>query len=301
MGQGGLDPGGLPPELVDAVAALVGDLGIHGAPVRRIGDTPDQAVALEVVDEAGHGSRGDVEHLGELAHGESPVWLVMQTHENLDTALTEAEPVRPALHAGVQLLSQDADGGQRLRARVDAPPLTAQDLTDPRVEEEAIRVGLELGVIVVGLESELTHIYVPHYYIPQETGATCIGTGPVTGRGAARRRPCVRFSWGFLGDGRPLLVRPGGSLGSRRVIAPPKGADRGRQNDHDGDRHRWPHGIDEGLREDGVGDLLDLLHHLCGYALRHREAGAALSPTDLEAGFRCLAETIDEGPLGLGR
>src|SRR2546423_1245071 len=198
MGQGGLDPGGLPPELVDTVAALVGDLGIHGAPVRRIGDAADQAVALEVVDEAGHGSRGDVQHLGELAHGESPVWLVMQTHENLETALTEAEPVRPALHAGVQLLSQDADGGQRLRARVDAPPLTAQDLTDPRVEEEAIRVGLELGVIVVGLESELTHIYVPHYYIPQETAATCIGTGPVTGRGAARRRPLCSFLLGFF-------------------------------------------------------------------------------------------------------
>src|SRR6267143_3910758 len=198
-GQGGLDPGGLPPELVDAVAALLRDLGIHGAPVRRIGDAPDQAVALQVVDEAGHGSRGDVEHLGELTHGEAPVWLVVQPYEDLEAAFAESEAVRPALHPRVQLLSQDTDGRQRLRSRIDSPPLTAQDLADPRVEEEAIRVGLELGLVVVGLESELTHIYVPHYYIPQETGATCIGTGSVTGWGAARRRPPLFFVFlGFL-------------------------------------------------------------------------------------------------------
>src|SRR5712664_1705893 len=46
VGQGGLHPGGLPPELTDTVATLVGDLGIDRAPVRRIGDAPDQAVAL---------------------------------------------------------------------------------------------------------------------------------------------------------------------------------------------------------------------------------------------------------------
>ena len=157
------------------VAALVRDLGMDRPPVRRIGDAPDQAVALQVVDEAGHGSRGDVQHLRELAHGELPVWLVVQSHEDLETALAEAEPVRPALHPGVQLLSQDADCGQCLRARVDAPPLAAQDLTDARVEKEAIRVGLELGVVVVSLKSELTHIYVPHYYIAQETAQS----GPV--------------------------------------------------------------------------------------------------------------------------
>src|SRR5438477_2517399 len=130
VGQGGLDAGGFPPELVDTVAALVGDLGMDRPPVRRIGDAPDQAVALQVVDEAGHGSRGDVQHLRELAHRELPVWLVVQSHEELETALTEAEPVRPALHPGVQLLSQDADCGQCLRARVDPPPPAAQDLTD---------------------------------------------------------------------------------------------------------------------------------------------------------------------------
>src|SRR5437879_3166893 len=213
VGQGGLDPGGFPPELVDTVAALVGDLGIHGAPVSRIGDAPDQAVALQVVDEPGHGSRGDVKHLGELAHGEAPVWLVVQPHQDLEAALAEAEPVRPALHTRVQLLSQDANGRQRLGARVDAPPLTAQDLPDPRVEEEAIRVGLELGVLVIRLKSELTHIYVPHYYMPQETAQPASVTGSVTGRGR-RRPPLFSFRLGFLGDGRPLLVRTGFGLGA---------------------------------------------------------------------------------------
>src|SRR5205807_5339600 len=99
VGQGGLDPGGLPPELIDAVTALVSDLRMYGAPVRRVGDAPDHAVALQVVDEAGHGSGGDVEHLGELAHGEPPVWLVVQAHQDLEAALAEAEPVCPALHA----------------------------------------------------------------------------------------------------------------------------------------------------------------------------------------------------------
>src|SRR5438132_927933 len=105
VGQGGLDSGGLPPELVDTVAALVGDLGVDRAPVRRIGNAPDQAVALQVVDEPGHGSRRDVQHLGELAHGEAPAWLVVQSYQDLEAALAEAEPVRPALHARVQLLS----------------------------------------------------------------------------------------------------------------------------------------------------------------------------------------------------
>src|SRR3989475_10559423 len=78
VGQGCLDPSGLPPECIHAVPALVGDLRIDGAPVRRIGDAPHQAVALQIIDEAGHRSRGDVEHLRELAHGESPARLVVK-------------------------------------------------------------------------------------------------------------------------------------------------------------------------------------------------------------------------------
>src|SRR2546430_11578271 len=197
MGQGGLDPCGLPPELVDAVATLVGDLGIHRAPVRRIGNAPDQAVALQVVDEPGHGSRGDVEHLGELAHGEAPVWLVVESHQDLEAALAEAEPVRPALHARVQLLSQDADCRQRLRSRVDTPPLTPQNLADPRVEQEPIGVALEFWMVLIGLKSGLTHIYVPHYYMPQEMARPASVPDQRQVGGAARRRP-------------PVLVSPGG-------------------------------------------------------------------------------------------
>src|SRR6266513_334629 len=92
VGQGRLDPCGLTPERIHAVTALVRDLRVDGAPVRGIGDAPDQAVAL-------------------------------------------------------------------------------QDLADPRIEEEALRVGLERWDVEFWMGSEVTHIYVTHYYIAQETGA----------------------------------------------------------------------------------------------------------------------------------
>src|SRR6266581_4190921 len=133
------------PERIHAVTALVRDLRVDGAPVRGIGDAPDQAVALQVVDEAGHRSRGDIQHLRELTHGEPPAWLMVKAHEHLEAALAEAEPIRPPLHAGVELLSQDADGGQRLRSGLDLSALPLQYLADPRIEQKALRVGLKLG------------------------------------------------------------------------------------------------------------------------------------------------------------
>src|SRR6266568_8390142 len=42
VGQGRLDPCGLTPERIHAVTALVRDLRVDGAPVRGIGDAPDQ-------------------------------------------------------------------------------------------------------------------------------------------------------------------------------------------------------------------------------------------------------------------
>src|SRR5437870_11233235 len=144
VGQGRLDPCGLMPERIHAVTALVRDLRVDGAPVRGIGDAPDQAVALQIIDEAGHRSRGDVEHLRELTHGEPSAWLVVKAHEDLEAALAEAEPVRPALHARVELLPQDADRGQGLRSGLDPSALPLQHLANPRVEQEALGVGLEL-------------------------------------------------------------------------------------------------------------------------------------------------------------
>src|SRR5438132_1067629 len=180
VGQGRLDPRSLPPERVHAVSALVGDLRIDGAPVLRIGDAPHQAVALQIIDEAGHRSRGDVEHLRELTHGQPPAWLMVKAHEDLEAALAEAEPVRPALHARVELLSQDADGGQRLRSGLDLSALPLQYLADPRIEQEALGVGLELGGVEFWVGSELTHIYVAHYYIAQETGQAAVCDESVT-------------------------------------------------------------------------------------------------------------------------
>src|SRR6266550_3989338 len=180
VGQSRLDPGGLPPERIHALAALLRDLRMDGAAVRLIGDAPDQSVALQVIDETCHRSRGDVQHLRELTHCESPAWLVVKAHEDLETALAQAEPIRPPLHAGVELLSQDADGGQRLRSGLDLSALPLQDLADPRIEEEALRVGLERWDVEFWMGSEVTHIYVTHYYIAQETGQAPVCDESVT-------------------------------------------------------------------------------------------------------------------------
>src|ERR1700731_4896943 len=110
LGQRGLDARGLPPECLDALAALVSELGVDGAPVGRIVDPLEPAVALQVVDQPGHASWGDVEHLRQLAHGKTAGRLVLQAHQDLDPALAQPEPLRPALHGRVELLSQDADG-----------------------------------------------------------------------------------------------------------------------------------------------------------------------------------------------
>ena len=48
------DGRGLTPERLDALAALLGYLGIDGAPIRRIIHALDEAVALEVVNQPGH-------------------------------------------------------------------------------------------------------------------------------------------------------------------------------------------------------------------------------------------------------
>src|SRR6266550_1422911 len=180
VGQGRLHPRGLPPERIHAVTALVGDLRMDGAPVRRIGDAPDQSVALQVIDQACHRSRGDVQHLRELTHCESPVCLVVKAYEDLEAALAEAEPVRPPLHARMEFLSQDADGGQRLRSGLDLSALPLEDLADPGIEQEALRVGLKLGGVEIALGSELTHIYLAHYYIAQETAQAIVGDGSIT-------------------------------------------------------------------------------------------------------------------------
>src|SRR6266851_4350963 len=181
-GQRHLRTCGLPPQRLDALAALIGELGVDRAPVDRVVDPFDQAVTLQVVDEAGHRSRRDVEHLRELAHGETPGRLVFQAHQDLEAALAKAEPIRPALHGRVKLLPEDADGRQCLGSRVDSSALSLENLTDARVEQEAIRVGLELGGVVIGFESELTHIYNAHYYIAQETTQPAIDGEPVTRR-----------------------------------------------------------------------------------------------------------------------
>src|SRR5713101_870671 len=211
-GQRTLADRGLPQQCLDPLAALLGKLGADGAPVVGIVDAFDQAVALQVVDEAGHRTRGDIEHLRQLAHGDAPGRLVLQAHEDLEAALAEAEPIRPALHGRVQLLPQDADGGQGLRSRLDFSALSPQNLTDRRVEQEAVSVCLELGGVVIGLESELTHIYRAHYYIAQETTQPAIDGGPVTGSArAARRRPAP------LGDGHRFLVCLRPATGSARA------------------------------------------------------------------------------------
>src|ERR1700704_3167931 len=98
VGEPSLEGRGLTPERLDALAALLGYLGIDGAPIRRIVHAFDEAVALEVVNQPGHGSGRDIQHLRQLTHSETPVRLVLQADQDLEAALAEPEPVRPPLH-----------------------------------------------------------------------------------------------------------------------------------------------------------------------------------------------------------
>src|ERR1700730_17452899 len=123
--QRGLGTGGLPPQRIDAGAALFRELGVDGAAIVRIIHTLDQAGGL-----------------------------VLQAHQDLEAALTEPELIRPTLHGRMPLFSQDADGGQRLRSRLDLAALPGQDLANPRGKQEAVPVGLQFRGVVIGLESE---------------------------------------------------------------------------------------------------------------------------------------------------
>src|SRR5260370_11363059 len=97
-GQRHLRTCGLPPQRLDALAALIGELGVDRAPVDGVVDAFDQAVTLQVVDEARHRSRRDVEHLGELALGETPTRLALQTHQDLHSASAIADHSPPHLN-----------------------------------------------------------------------------------------------------------------------------------------------------------------------------------------------------------
>ena len=55
----------------------------------------------------------------------------------------------------------------------------------------------------------------------------------------------------------------------------------GRNQDHgDGQRHGWPHRVDESLGEHRVRQLLDLVGHLGGYVRGQAQAGPRLSAPD---------------------
>src|SRR5919108_1599114 len=99
----------------------LGELGVYRSAVFGIVDSTDQAVALEVVDQSGHGSRRDIEHLGELPHRRPAGRDVLKPDQDLEATLTEAVVVRPAFHLGMHLLAEHADGRQSLRAWVDLP------------------------------------------------------------------------------------------------------------------------------------------------------------------------------------
>src|ERR1700737_2359764 len=208
LGERDLSSDSLAPQRLDPLAALIAQLGIDRAPVGGIIDALDEAIALQVVDQAGHRSRGDVQHLGQLPHREAPVRLVFQAHQDLEAALAEAEPLRPSLHAHVELLAKDANGRERLGSRLDGSALSRQKLANSRVEQETVRVRLELGLVVIGLESELTHIYRAHYYIAQETGQPVIGGNPVTGRGRRPAAPSYPFTRRAPLPGRPAPQPP---------------------------------------------------------------------------------------------
>src|SRR3989442_14640330 len=81
VGQGRLDPRGLPPERGDTVPALLGDLRVDRAAVRRIGDAPYQAVALQVIDATSQRPRRDIEHVRPLGLCEALAWLVEAEHD----------------------------------------------------------------------------------------------------------------------------------------------------------------------------------------------------------------------------
>ena len=95
-----------------------------GATVVWIGETLDELVLLEVVDESRDVPRADVEGGGKLA--ESRRSLTLQPPEHREPALAEAVAVQPAVHRGSEGVGGRPKGGQRLgpgdvRGYVGAP------------------------------------------------------------------------------------------------------------------------------------------------------------------------------------
>src|SRR2546425_594179 len=104
--------------------------------------------------------------------------------------LAEAVLVGPPFHQHVHLLSEHADSGQRLGPRVDSAAGPRQDLPDARVEQVAVGVPRELRRGSVLLKSEGTHIFVPHYPIPQQK-TQAQGRGGVVTRGGSTGMPAL--------------------------------------------------------------------------------------------------------------
>ena len=142
-----LEPDGLLPYGVDPVATRVCELCKDRAPITRIGYARHQAVALEVVDEAGDVPRAHVKPGGHQTKGHS-LRLMAQHEKNPQACAAETETLRPGVHRAVH---QPRGEGQRAeclqrghRVRCD---VSRNLLPNLYVVEEPILIGINIEML----------------------------------------------------------------------------------------------------------------------------------------------------------
>src|SRR5256885_2934244 len=161
-----------PPDTFDSLAAGGRQPSAHGAAVLRVGHALDEAVALQVVDEAGDIPWRRVELVRQIAE-----WAVTdaeQPEHDAQAALAQVVFLSPALLHHAQRLAGDPQGGQGLHGRrVD--PQRLQELPHPGAVEAAGLVAAQFvdgGVDLVVLHIGFMHSELLHYSLIQEFAAS---------------------------------------------------------------------------------------------------------------------------------
>src|SRR5579864_1496592 len=238
--QAGLPHGCLAPQRPHPLPALLGDFGIHRAPVVGVIDPLYQAVALQVVDQAGDRSGRDLQHVGEVTHGHPAVFPRLEADEDLKAPLAQPVLVSPALHGHVQLLAQNPHRRQRLTSGVDLPASPGQHLAQSRVVAAAGRVHGKVGgeaelevrdsllhlfcIHLVCAHLFWAHIYVAQYYTTQDRCTPGTGDELVTGGGRPRRLPTTAMPVRWRPRWHPHRPRPGSGRCRRHTRRSPTGS-----------------------------------------------------------------------------
>ena len=195
----GLSLQALAPDRLDALAAGGGEAGSDGAPISGVRDALDEAVLLQVVDQAGDVARGGIHVVRKVA--QRHITASVEPKQNAEPALAEPVLLGPPLLQQVHRATGKADCGQRLNGA---------QLDFERVEHRP-KVGVEQAAFLVlfqlpadprdrVLQIRVFHIERLHYYHIQDFGR---GYSPKVIVDAH-----LDIAWGAVSRGHGFLVPP---------------------------------------------------------------------------------------------